>query len=79
MFFHDLRAILLTGQSSHFSCDLASGAIVMMMVVPEPAPASGPHTFPTKDMFPPPRPFVKGAKLYASGSQRGSHFDLSLL
>lgn len=48
-------------------------------LVPEPAPISGQYTFPTKDTFPPPRPFVKGARLYATGSKRGSNFDVGIL
>ena len=47
--------------------------------VPEPDPVVGMHTFPTKDQFPPPRPFVKGARMFASGGKKGSGFDLSVL
>ncbi|KAF8165300.1 hypothetical protein B0H34DRAFT_688639 [Crassisporium funariophilum] len=46
--------------------------------IPSPPPTAGVHTFPVTD-FPPPREFKPSPRIYNSGSQQGSTFDLGNL
>jgi WAS/WASL-interacting protein len=46
--------------------------------IPSPPPNAGVHTFPVTG-FPSPRYFKNTSKIYKSGRQRGSNFDLSNL